>query len=147
MADRPLDRWLRPRYVFALLALLIGISMLISSPPEREENTWRLSTYDAGPYGAKGLYLVLARLGWRTTRADKAMREALDTTAIYLILDPEGQPIAAEVGVHKGDIVVAVNGRAIGTTRGLERACAEGARWWDVTIERGGETIRTRLSD
>ena len=99
MADRPLDRWLRPRYVFALLALLIGISMLISSPPEREENTWRLSTYDAGPYGAKGLYLVLARLGWRTTRADKAMREALDTTAIYLILDPEGQPIAAEVGV------------------------------------------------
>ncbi len=52
---------------------------------------------------------------------------------------------AAEVGVQKGDIVVAVNGRKIATTRDLERACAERARWWDVTIQRGGETIRTRL--
>ncbi len=52
---------------------------------------------------------------------------------------------AAEVGVQKGDIVVAVNGRKIAMTRDLERACAERARWWDVTIQRGGETIRTRL--
>ncbi len=52
---------------------------------------------------------------------------------------------AAEVGVQKGDIVVAVNGRKIAMTRDLERACAERARWWDVTIQRGGEMIRTRL--
>ena len=52
---------------------------------------------------------------------------------------------AAEVGVQKGDIVVAVNGQQIGTTRDLERACAERARLWDLTIQRGGETIRTRL--
>ncbi len=52
---------------------------------------------------------------------------------------------AAQVGVQKGDIVVAVNGTAIETTRDLERACSERARWWDLTIQRGGETIRTRL--
>ena len=52
---------------------------------------------------------------------------------------------AAQVGVQKGDIVVAVNGTAIETTRDLERACSERARWWDLTIRRGGETIRTRL--
>jgi Do/DeqQ family serine protease len=52
---------------------------------------------------------------------------------------------AAEVGVQKGDIVVAVNGLEIGTTRDLEKACAERARRWDLTIQRGGETIRTRL--
>jgi Do/DeqQ family serine protease len=52
---------------------------------------------------------------------------------------------AAQVGVHKGDIVVAVNGQKIGTTRDLEKACAERARWWDLTIQRGSETIRTRL--
>jgi Do/DeqQ family serine protease len=52
---------------------------------------------------------------------------------------------AADVGVLKGDVVVAVNGRRIGTTRDLERACAQRAQWWDLTIERGGETIRTRL--
>ena len=52
---------------------------------------------------------------------------------------------AAQVGVQKGDVVVAVNGAAIETTRDLERACSERSRWWDVTIRRGGETIRTRL--
>ncbi len=52
---------------------------------------------------------------------------------------------AAQVGVQKGDIVVAVNGEKIGSTRDLERACAERTRWWDLTIERGGENIRTRL--
>ncbi len=52
---------------------------------------------------------------------------------------------AAQVGVQKGDIVVAVNGTPIETTRDLERACSEHARWWDLTIRRGGETIRTRL--
>jgi Do/DeqQ family serine protease len=54
---------------------------------------------------------------------------------------------AAQVGVQKGDVVAAVNGRRIGTTRDLERACAERARWWDLTIERAGATIRTRLGD
>ena len=47
--------------------------------------------------------------------------------------------------MQKGDVVVAVNGTAIETTRDLERACAERSRWWDLTIQRGGETIRTRL--
>ena len=53
---------------------------------------------------------------------------------------------AAQVGVLKGDVVVAVNGRKIATTRDLEKACAERARSWDLTIRRNGETIRTRLS-
>ena len=42
---------------------------------------------------------------------------------------------AAEVGVQKGDIVVAVNGQKIATTRDLEKACAERARLWDLTIQ------------
>ena len=52
---------------------------------------------------------------------------------------------AAQVGVQKGDIVVAVNGRKIATTRDLEKACAERAPLWDLTIQRGGETIRSQL--
>ena len=52
---------------------------------------------------------------------------------------------AAQVGVQKGDIVVAVNGRKIATTRDLAKVCAERAQLWDLTIQRGGETIRTRL--
>ncbi len=56
-----------------------------------------------------------------------------------------GGSTAAEVGVQKGDIVVAVNGQKIATTRDLEKACAGRARLWDLTIKRGGETIRTQL--
>ena len=52
---------------------------------------------------------------------------------------------AAEVGVQKGDVVVAVNGQKIATTRDLEKACAERVRVWDLTIQRGGQTIRTEL--
>jgi Do/DeqQ family serine protease len=52
---------------------------------------------------------------------------------------------AAQVGVQKGDIVVAVNGQKIATTRDLEKACSERAQVWDLTIQRGGETIRTQL--
>ncbi len=54
---------------------------------------------------------------------------------------------AAQVGLQKGDVVVSVNGQRIGTTRDLEKACGERARWWDLTIQRGGETIRTRLGE
>jgi Do/DeqQ family serine protease len=52
---------------------------------------------------------------------------------------------AAQVGLQKGDVVVAVNGQNIATTRDLEKACSERSRLWDLTIQRGGETIRTRL--
>jgi Do/DeqQ family serine protease len=52
---------------------------------------------------------------------------------------------AAQIGLQKGDIVLAVNGTVIEKTHDLERAAADHPRWWDVTIRRGGETIRTRL--
>jgi Do/DeqQ family serine protease len=52
---------------------------------------------------------------------------------------------AAQVGVQRGDVVVAVNGQRIATTRQLEKVCAERARWWDLTIQRGGQTIRSQL--
>jgi S1-C subfamily serine protease len=52
---------------------------------------------------------------------------------------------AAEVGVVKGDVVLSVNGEAIATTRDLDRACARSARSWDLTIQRGGQVIRSRL--
>ena len=52
---------------------------------------------------------------------------------------------AAQVGVQKGDVVAAVNGQKIATTRDLEKACAERTRLWDLVIMRGGQTIHTRL--
>jgi S1-C subfamily serine protease len=55
---------------------------------------------------------------------------------------PEGTT-AANVGVQKGDIVIAVNDQKIATTRDLEKASAARPDFWKLTIERGGETIQT----
>jgi len=55
---------------------------------------------------------------------------------------PEGTT-AASVGVQKGDIIMAVNGAKIATTRDLEKASAARPNYWRLTIGRGGEVIQT----
>ena len=57
---------------------------------------------------------------------------------------PEGST-AANVGVQKGDIVIAVNGQKIATTRDLENASAARVDYWKLTIGRGGEVIQTLI--
>jgi Do/DeqQ family serine protease len=52
---------------------------------------------------------------------------------------------AAGIGVQKGDIVLAVNGEKIVTTRDLEKASGARARSWDLTIARGGGVINSRI--
>lgn len=53
--------------------------------------------------------------------------------------------LAANFGVQKGDIVVEVNGVEVKSTRDLEDLCAQKARFWDLTISRGGQLIRSRI--
>lgn len=48
---------------------------------------------------------------------------------------------AAQVGFQPGDIVRAVNGRQIQTTKDLAAATTQSAQAWRVTIERGGQQI------
>jgi Do/DeqQ family serine protease len=75
-------------------------------------------------------------------KEELSLQGATDGVVVAAVADGS---TAAQVGVQKGDVVVAVNGQWIGTTRELEKACAERARWWDLTIQRGGETIRSQL--
>jgi Do/DeqQ family serine protease len=62
-----------------------------------------------------------------------------------IVDDVAADSLAANFGVQKGDIIVEVNDAAIKTTRDLEDACAQHARYWDLTISRGGQLIRTRI--
>lgn len=57
----------------------------------------------------------------------------------------EGSP-AARTGLKRGDVIRDVNGIAIETTRQLVAATAERARTWNMTIERNGRLIRSRIS-
>ncbi len=63
-----------------------------------------------------------------------------------IVTDVAQNSFAANYGVQKGDVVVEVNGAEIDTTHDLEDACAAHARYWDLTISRGGQLIRTRIA-
>jgi Do/DeqQ family serine protease len=52
----------------------------------------------------------------------------------------EGSP-AARVGFQKGDIVQAINGERIATSRELDAALRERRRQWEVTISRAGQSV------
>ena len=60
-----------------------------------------------------------------------------------VVSEVEDGSTAAGVGVQKGDVVVAVNGQKIETTRDLERATAARANYWRLVIQRGGQVIQT----
>ena len=54
---------------------------------------------------------------------------------------------AAQFGLQKGDVIVELNGTPIRDTHALVAATAARVRLWDLTISRGGQTIRTRIGD
>jgi Do/DeqQ family serine protease len=68
-----------------------------------------------------------------------------NVTEGVVVADVAEGSLAANFGVQKGDLVREVNGAKIATTRDLEAASAQRARYWDLTIERGGEVIRSRI--
>ena len=61
-----------------------------------------------------------------------------------VVADVAPDSLAANFGVKKGDIIVDVNGAEIKTTADLAEACNQ-VRYWDLTISRGGQLIRTRI--
>jgi S1-C subfamily serine protease len=67
---------------------------------------------------------------------------AVDGVALSDIND---NSTAAQIGFRKGDIIVAVNGEAIRSSRELEKVLAGGRRLWELTINRGGQTFTTVL--
>ena len=54
----------------------------------RGGDTTQLTTYSATTGGARGIYDVLARLGWQVSRRTTRLDGALDTGAVYAILAP-----------------------------------------------------------
>jgi S1-C subfamily serine protease len=62
-----------------------------------------------------------------------------------VVADVAKGSLAACFCVQKGDVVVEINGAKIATTRDLDAASGQRPRYWDLTIVRGGQTIRSRI--
>ena len=93
-----LDRLLAPRVVFTALAAFLVVAILFTPNAVGDDSRGSLSTlaYDRG--GARGWYEGAKRLGWRVMRSTERFRGALDTAAVYVVLSPDIEPTAAEVG-------------------------------------------------
>jgi len=75
--------------------------------------------------------------------AEELSLEKVDEGVVVAEIAPDS--LAANLGIQKGDVVREVNGAKIATTRDLEAAASQRPRLWDLTIERGGQMIRTRI--
>jgi Do/DeqQ family serine protease len=73
---------------------------------------------------------------------DMSLQDA--SKGVVVVEVEEGSPAGA-LGVQKGDIVVAVNGQKIETTRDLERVAAARANGWRLVIQRGGQVIQSLI--
>ncbi|HET7553209.1 MAG TPA: DUF4350 domain-containing protein [Gemmatimonadaceae bacterium] len=98
MAERRGSRWLRPRYIFALAALVVITSLLFAPAGDLGAYSSAITTFSARPYGARGLYEVSERLGWRVDRRVVSMDTILDSRATYVMLAPPIPLSAVEVG-------------------------------------------------
>ncbi|GGC57939.1 Do family serine endopeptidase [Chelatococcus reniformis] len=53
---------------------------------------------------------------------------------------------AARVGLRKGDVILAVNGETIKSSKDLDRALNQRARFWEITINRAGQVFTAVLN-
>ncbi|MGA7324695.1 MAG: PDZ domain-containing protein, partial [Rhodomicrobium sp.] len=68
-----------------------------------------------------------------------------DTKGV-VVVETEAYSIARRIGVQPGDIIVEINGEKVETTKGLEKLVTKSARVWRMSIQRGGQLIRTAIA-
>jgi S1-C subfamily serine protease len=83
-------------------------------------------------------------LGAKVANLSPALAEELrlDMSAQgVVVVDVAEGSAARSLGFQKGDVVVTVNGDKIAQTRDLEKAVAQPARLWRITIQRDGKQV------
>ncbi|MFN3347497.1 DegQ family serine endoprotease [Pseudorhodoplanes sp.] len=62
-----------------------------------------------------------------------------------VVLDLAQGSVAQRLGFQRGDVVLAVNDARVGTSKELERATRAPARFWEITILRGGRQVTAQF--
>jgi len=57
--------------------------------------------------------------------------------------DAEDDSPASRLGFQPGDVILAVNGRKVETTRDLDRAMRGRSSYWQITLDRKGQVVTT----
>ena len=104
-------------------------------------------TLETAPEAPRDEILIDARspfLGAKVANLSPALADEfrLDSaTEGVVVVDIADGTLAQQFGFQRGDILLAVNGQKIAKTRDLEKAVKAGARFWRITIQRGGQQI------
>jgi len=75
--------------------------------------------------------------------ADELQIQVADEGVV--IADIDERSVAASVGFEKGDLIVAVNGERLVSTKDAERLIDRAGGYWEITINRGGRVFTTVL--
>ncbi|WP_243375431.1 Do family serine endopeptidase [Microvirga solisilvae] len=75
--------------------------------------------------------------------ADELQIEVADEGVV--IADLEGRSVAASVGFEKGDLIVAINGERLSSTKDAERFIERAGGYWEITVNRNGRVFTTVL--
>ncbi|WP_414473945.1 Do family serine endopeptidase [Microvirga sp. M2] len=75
--------------------------------------------------------------------ADELQVDMADQGVVVADLDDRG--VAANVGFQKGDLIVAINGERLASTKDAERLIGQAGGYWEITINRGGRVFTTVL--
>jgi Do/DeqQ family serine protease len=62
-----------------------------------------------------------------------------------VIADVDEGSAASRVGFRKGDLILAINGERVSTSKDLERLLRGGSQMWRITINRGGQVLTSVL--
>jgi S1-C subfamily serine protease len=62
-----------------------------------------------------------------------------------VVADIDERSVAANVGFEKGDLIVAINGERLTTTKDAERLIDRANGYWEITVNRGGRVFTTVL--
>jgi uncharacterized protein DUF4350 len=93
------ERLLVPQVAWPVL--LAALILLVLLTPTQEltplDRQGPLTTTSTSPAGARGLYEVAKRLGWPVVRQRERFAAPLDSSRVYLVLDPPLAPSAIEV--------------------------------------------------
>ncbi len=98
------------------IGVIVVVALIVAPEVEYGYGELNLTTFSAGPYGARGLYQTAERLGWPVQRRLTPFRDTLPANATYLLLDPPVQPGARETSllldaVRRGARLLAVPSR------------------------------------
>lgn len=135
--------------IFRLSALGVGARTLVTFLTQDGEQTAELSLIlppESPPRTPVTIRDPVALRGLTVARVNPAVSAemGLSTDASGVVVT-QVQDLAAQVGLRVGDILLAVNGRAVTTPQDVAQAASEQTRRWAIDVNRGGQIIRLRF--